>query len=133
MKTATRFGLWLVAAVVALGTDVITKAQPHTTVAHNYSHTPAILLITLAACLCVLGIGHSRMLAVGAGLMFGGLCGNGGQLLAFGYASDWLPIGGWLTNAADIFGFLGITCCGIGYLYSGLQSLVEERSSEGAL
>jgi hypothetical protein len=133
MKTATRFGLWLTAALFALGTDVVTKAEPHPTVAHNYSHTPAALLFALAACLCILGVGHSKTLAVGAGLMFGGLCGNGGQLLAYGYASDWLPIGGWLTNAADIFGFLGITCCGIGYLYSRLQTMAEERTSEGAL
>jgi hypothetical protein len=55
--------------------------------------------------------------------MFGGLLGNGGQVVLFGYASDWLPIGGWLTNAADIAGAVGLLCCLVDYVRAGTRSL----------
>ena len=53
--------------------------------------------------------------------MLGGLLGNGGQLVVFGYASDWIPVGGWLTNVADISGAVGLICCLTGYALSVLR------------
>jgi hypothetical protein len=98
--------------------DVGSKAAPHSIVVNNYSHTPAVVFVLVGLFLCALGLWHSRLLAFGAGLMFGGLCGNGGQLLVFGYASDWIPVGGWLTNVADISGALGLLLCTAGYVAS---------------
>jgi len=94
----------------------VTKATPHATVVNNYSHTPSFVFALVGLFLCALGLWHSRLLALGAGLMFGGLCGNGGQLLLYGYASDWIPIGGWLTNVADISGAVGLVCCFAAYV-----------------
>src|SRR5579864_3298797 len=103
-------------SVLALGADVFTKAEPHPLVVDHYSHTPAIALIAVSVFLCALGMWHSDMLAIGAGLMFGGLCGNGGELLLKGYATDWIPIDGWLTNVADITGAVGLIWCFAGYV-----------------
>jgi hypothetical protein len=121
MQLGKRFSLWLFAGVVSLLVDVATKAAPHSTVVNNYSHTPSVVFLLVGLFLCGLGLWHSRVLALGAGLMFGGLCGNGGQLLMFGYASDWIPVGGWLTNVADISGALGLIFCFTGYITSVLR------------
>lgn len=106
----------MAAAGLTLALDLTTKAEPHPLVVDHYSHTPALALILVSVFLCALGIWHSNMLAVGAGLMFGGLCGNGGELLVRGYATDWIPVGGWVTNVADIAGLLGLLWCFAGYV-----------------
>jgi hypothetical protein len=121
MRLLIRFYLWIMAAVISLGTDIVTKAAPHALVIDHYSRTPAAVLVVVSIFLCGLGLLHSNRLAIGAGLMFGGLCGNGGQLLLYGYASDWLPVGGWLTNVADISGAVGLLCCFTGYLGRGFK------------
>ena len=121
MDLSTRFGLWMSTSLAALAADIATKAAPHATVVHNQAHTPPLLFVLVGCFLWILGLWHSRLLAVGAGLMFGGLCGNGGQLLLSGYATDWIPIGGWLTNVADIAGALGLLCCFAGYAVSAFQ------------
>jgi hypothetical protein len=118
MLLLVRFTLWAAAAATALLVDVVTKAAPHQLVVNHYSHTSWLVLSVVGVSLYALGLWHSNTLAVGAGLMFGGLCGNGGQLLLYGYASDWIPVGGWLTNAADIAGALGLVCCFAGCLLS---------------
>lgn len=108
--------LWLTCAGVSFGTDAVTKAVPHEVVVNHYAQTPAGILVLLAVFLAVLGVWRSRLVAIGSGLMFGGLCGNGGQVLLFGYASDWIPIGNWLTNVADIAGAVGLLCCFADYV-----------------
>lgn len=126
MRLLVRLALWTTASVTSLTADIVTKAAPHALVVNHYAHTPAVVLGLVSVFLCALGLLHSNQLAIGAGLMFGGLCGNGGQLLLYGYASDWIPIGGWLTNVADISGALGLLCCFTGYLTVGPR--VRSRS-----
>jgi lipoprotein signal peptidase len=116
MMPIARIALMALAALGALLLDVATKATPHDTIVNNYSHTPAALLVLVAVFLCILGTWHSNTVAIGAGLMFGGLLGNGGQILLYGYASDWIPLGGWLTNVADLSGGAGLLCCLVGYV-----------------
>src|SRR5437764_10988403 len=116
MRVFLRFGLWSMTAAVSVLADVATKADRHHLVVRNYSHTPVIVFVRVGLFLFALGLWHSNLLAIGAGFMFGGLCGNGGQLLVLGYASDWIPVGGWLTNVADIAGAVGLLCCFTGYL-----------------
>jgi lipoprotein signal peptidase len=116
-----RFLLWVSAGAVALSADLVTKAAPHDVYAYNYAHTPLLVFLLVGFFLCVLGVWHSRLLSVGAGLMFGGLCGNAGQLLLMGYATDWIPVHGWLTNVADIAGAVGLVCCFFGYVVSAVQ------------
>jgi hypothetical protein len=118
MPLRHRVALWVAAGSLALIVDVLSKAAPHSTVVDNYAQTPAIMLIVVGLFLCALSLVRSSLIALGAGIMFGALCGNGGQLLIQGYVSDWLPIGGWLTNLADLLGGAGlVVCCG-GYLRS---------------
>lgn len=121
MPVKTRFLLWSTAAAACFLLDAVTKAAPHANTVNNYSHTPGLMLLVVGLFLCGLGLWHSRTLAVGAGLMFGGLLGNGLQLVLYGYASDWIPVGGWLTNVADISGALGLVCCFTGYVVSLLR------------
>ncbi len=121
-----RLVLWTSSAALSLGIDVVTKSAPHSMVVDHYSHTPGIILLGLGVFLFLLGIWRSRVVAIGSGLMFGGLCGNGGQIILYGYASDWLPVGGWLTNAADISGALGLLCCFADYV-SGALSHISVR------
>jgi hypothetical protein len=116
-----RFALWTSSGLTALSLDIITKAAPHATVVHNQAHTPLLVFVFVGCFLCMLGLWHSRLLAVGAGLMFGGLCGNAGQLLLHGYATDWIPVGGWLTNVADISGALGLVFCFAGYALAAMR------------
>jgi hypothetical protein len=108
--------LWVFCAALSFGADAVTKSMSHAVVVNHYAHTPAAVLAALAVFLLLLGVGKSPLVAVGSGFMFGGLCGNGGQVLLFGYASDWIPIGDWLTNVADIAGAAGLLCCFAGYL-----------------
>jgi lipoprotein signal peptidase len=121
MSLRSRFLLWSAAAAASFFVDAATKAVPHAEVVNNHSHTPELMLLLVGLFLCVLGLWHSRTLAVGAGFMFGGLLGNGGQLIVFGYASDWIPVGGWLTNVADISGAIGLLCCIVGYVRSAVR------------
>ncbi|HLJ68788.1 MAG TPA: hypothetical protein VKX16_15645 [Chloroflexota bacterium] len=115
MRLSTRFALWSITGLASFLVDAVTKAVPHPMVVNNYAHTSGLVLMLVGAFLCTLLLWHSTLLAVGAGLMFGGLLGNGGQLLVFGYASDWIPVAGWLTNIADISGAVGLLCCLAGY------------------
>lgn len=119
MRYGIRLALWLGSGVTALATDVVTKAEPHPLVIYHYAHTPVAVLVAVSVFLLAVGLWYSNLLAIGSGLMFGGLCGNGGQLLLYGYASDWIPVGGWLTNVADICGALGLLFCFAGYLARG--------------
>lgn len=121
MDFVIRFALWASTGLAAFVADIATKSAPHTTVVHNQAHTPPLIFILVGCFLWILGLWHSRLLAIGAGLMFGGLLGNGGQLLLHGYATDWIPIGGWLTNVADISGALGLICCFAGYAISAFR------------
>src|SRR5438270_13959913 len=115
MPALTRFLLLSGTAAVTLGADVVTKVIPHREVVDHYSHAPIALLLLVGGFLVVLGVRYSATLAIGAGLMVGGLCGNGGQLVLFGYASDWIRFGDWLTNVADIADALGLVFCCTGY------------------
>lgn len=121
MDLSIRFALLVSTGLAALVVDIATKSAPHTTVVHNQAHTPPLIFILVGCFLWFLGLWHSRLLAIGAGLMFGGLCGNGGQLLLSGYATDWIPVGGWLTNIADISGAMGLMCCFAGYAISAFR------------
>lgn len=111
-----RFAVWISCGAVVFVADAATKAAPHPLVVYNHSHTPAVVLFLVAVLLLALGLLYSNLLAFGAGLMFGGLCGNGGELLHYGYASDWIHIGHYLTNVADLCGAAGLLCCFAGYL-----------------
>ena|SRR5947209_15817331 len=118
MTVARRIGLWLSCALLVVTADVITKAVPHGVVATNHARTPLIIYAIVGCFLFALGLWRSLLLTAGAGLMFGALCGNAGQLILDGYATDWIPIGGWLTNVADIAGAIGLVCCFAGYARS---------------
>lgn len=122
MNMVIRFALWISTACASLGIDVLTKAAPHDLVIDNHSRTPGIALIFVGASLVALALWHSNAMAIGAGFMFGGLCGNGGQVLLFGYASDWIPLGGWLTNVADISGAVGLAWCFAGCAHTALSA-----------
>lgn len=110
-----RVTLLVCTAMLTLSVDIFTKAFPHRLVVLHHAHVPALVLLLVGIFLVVLGTRYSTTLAIGAGLMVGGLCGNGGQLILFGYASDWIPLGDWLTNVADIADALGLVCCCAGY------------------
>jgi hypothetical protein len=134
MEVARRFGLWLSCASLVVTVDVITKAAPHHVVAANHAHTPVLVYVAVGCFLFSLGIWRSLLLTTGAGLMFGALCGNAGQLLLDGYATDWIPIGGWLTNLADIAGAVGLLFCFAGYARSiSRQTQVNSRRNAGRL
>jgi hypothetical protein len=116
MEFMRRFGLWATCAALVVAVDFVTKAAPHRVVASNYSHAPAMLYLAIGAFLLALGVGHSPLVSVGAGLMFGALCGNIGELMIAGFATDWIEIGGWFTNLADIAGALGLGVCIVGFV-----------------
>lgn len=115
MRFTLRLTLWVAAALAAFSADALTKALPHQIVVYNYSHTPPVVFGVVAVFLAVLALWRSPLIVLGAGFMFGGLCGNAGQLFFYGYATDWIPIGRWLTNLADVAGALGLVCCCLGY------------------
>lgn len=115
MRYLIRFILWMGMALVSLGADIATKSAPHSLVVYNYSHTPGLVFIVVGLFLGVLALVHSNLIAIGSGLMLGGLAGNAGQLLLLGYATDWIPVAGWFTNLADVSGALGLLCCCVGY------------------
>ena len=127
MEFGRRFGVWLSCALLVLTADVVTKAAPHHVVATNHAHTPALIYVVVGCFLLSLGLWRSLVLTAGAGLMFGALCGNAGQLLLDGYATDWIPIGGWLTNIADIAGAVGLVFCFAGYA----RSIGKQHNSGG--
>ena len=116
MQMLVRFFIWIAASAASLSIDIVTKAAPHNLVINHYARISPLELLVVSLLLCGLALFHSNMLSVGCGLMFGGLCGNCGQLLLYGYASDWLPVGGWLTNIADIAGAVGLVWCFVSYL-----------------
>lgn len=116
MRYLTRFTLWSSTALMVLAVDIATKIAPHGVVVYNYSHaTPASVYLIVGLFLGALALAHSNVIAIGSGLMLGGLCGNAGQLLLVGYATDWIPLGGWFTNVADLSGAAGLLCCAAGY------------------
>lgn len=110
-----RLAIWSSCAALVLAADLITKAVPHRQMAANYAHTPLLVFAVVGLFLLSFVAWHSTALVVGAGLMFGALAGNAGQLIVAGYATDWIPIGGWLTNVADIAGAIGLMICFAGY------------------
>ena len=67
----------------------------------------------------------SPLTVAGAGLMFGALGANAGQLLLQGYATDWIPVAGWLTNLADIAGGVGLLLCLAGYTLTAAERPVS--------
>lgn len=115
MTLAGRFVLWLCAALGALMLDVLTKLLPHPVTINHYADAPIQVAIVLGACLLGVGLRYSGTVAFGSGLMFGGLWGNAGQILLDGYATDWIPVGEWRTNVADIVAAVGLLCCCMGY------------------
>ena len=115
-RAASRFTIWLAAAGAALAADIWSKASPHPIIAYNHAHTPAFVFLLVGAVLLVLGLLYSNVVAFGSGLMFGGLCGNAGELILLGYATDWIHVGHYLTNIADISGAAGLLCCFAGYV-----------------
>lgn len=121
MTLSLRITLWVAAAVMTVAADAVTKALPHRVVVFNYSHTPPLVFGVVAVFLALLAFWRSPLIVLGAGFMFGGLCGNAGQLLLFGYATDWIPVGGWLTNMADVAGAMGLLCCSLGYAVTALR------------
>src|SRR5581483_1591282 len=116
LSAGARFAVWVAAAAASLTADIATKALPHDLILQNARPTPWPLLVVAGVALLVLGLWDSPILAVGAGLMFGGLCGNGGQLLIYGAVSDWLRFGDWVTNIADLSGFTGLIICLAGFI-----------------
>jgi hypothetical protein len=116
MEFLRRFALWATCATLVIAVDVVTKGVPHREVATNYAHAPAALYLAIGAFLLTVGVVHSPLVSVGAGFMFGALCGNAGQLMIAGFATDWIEIGGWLTNVADIAGGVGLLVCVVGFI-----------------
>jgi hypothetical protein len=132
MDAIRRLSVWGACALLVVGADSITKAAPHRMVAANHMHTPFVVYAVVGCFLVGLGVSRSPFLVAGAGLMFGALCGNAGQLLMVGYATDWIPIGGWLTNVADIAGAVGLLMCFAGYARSlaGSRPVRESERKE---
>lgn len=105
-----RLFLWAASAGGALAIDVWSKAASHPIVLHHFKHVEAIDLIPTGLFLLCLGVYRSKLVALGAGLMFGGLLGNGIELLRYGYATDWIVVWQYVTNIADIAAVLGLLC-----------------------
>jgi hypothetical protein len=127
MKLLARLILWMTSAAVALVLDVVTKLLPHPVVLNHYADAPILVAIVLGAALFGVGLWYSGTIAVGAGLMFGGLWGNVGQILLKGYATDWIPVGAWRTNVADVAAAIGLVCCFTGYA----RLLLTRRARQG--
>lgn len=130
MTLVARFIVWLCAAIVALVLDVLTKLLPHPVVIKHYAEAPILVAIVLGACLLGVGLRYSATIALGAGLMFGGLWGNAGQILITGYASDWIRIGVWRTNVADVAAATGLVCCCTGYALLLVTRRAGQRGDE---
>ena len=133
MEILRRFCIWVSSASLVIALDVITKASPHAVVAGNRSHALLLVYLLVGVFLLALTAVRSSLLAFGVGLMFGALCGNAGELLFLGAATDWIPIGGWLTNVADIAGGIGLLCslAGYGRLLSRRLTLPEPTTGTG--
>jgi hypothetical protein len=105
-----RFAISMATAGVVLAVDVLTKEADHEAVLLHYRHITPLEFVAVALFLLALAIYRSNLLALAAGLLFGALCGNGGELLLHGYATDWLRVGRWLTNVADLAVVGGLAC-----------------------
>jgi lipoprotein signal peptidase len=112
----TRLVTLLCAAGATVIVDAVTKWMPHPVTVENRSSLPVWAIVAIALCLVGLGVTRSRLVAAGSGLLLGGLLGNDGQVLLQGYATDWISVGSWFTNIADVAGGAGFLCCCIGYL-----------------
>lgn len=123
-----RLAIWLTAAGVSWSVDLITKSQPHPIVLHHYRHSTALDLIPLGLFLFCFALSSTPLFALGTGLMFGGLLGNGGELLRHGYATDWILVGHYVTNIADISLVAGLIC-----LYADLVLLRRRRRARKSL
>ncbi|HEX8919045.1 MAG TPA: signal peptidase II [Chloroflexota bacterium] len=110
LEVALRLILWCGAAALVLWIDSTTKGAPHPIVLHHYRHVELLDLVPTALFLLWLGLYRAKTIALGAGLMFGGLLGNGSELIRSGYATDWILVGHYVTNVADIALVLGLLC-----------------------
>ncbi len=118
MNFRYRLTLWTSAAALVYTLDIGTKMSAYSDAIRNYTPTPAPALALAAAFLALLVAVRSSVIAVGAGIMFGALCANGGQLIVQGYVSDWLHVGPLVTNVADLAGACGLLLCLLGYAKS---------------
>lgn len=112
-----RATIFLATAGLATGIDLWTKMQPHPIVYHHYNHISLTKFVAVGLCLLAFALYRSSLLALACGLYFGALCGNDGELLAHGYATDWILVDlrpftaiALVTNVADICVVLGLTC-----------------------
>jgi len=105
-----RIAIWASTAFIVLTLDILTKEATHDVVLFHYRHITPIEFAAVAIFLLALAVYRSNVLALAAGLLFGALCGNGGELLLHGYATDWIRVGRWLTNVADIAVVAGLLC-----------------------
>lgn len=131
--TAPRLGPWssgyvervlifALTALLAVGLDLWTKAQPHDVVLHHYSAAAPAKLVALGLCLLAFAVYRTSISSVAAGLYFGALCGNGGELVAHGYATDWIVVDvrpftqyALVTNIADLCVALGLATLAIDF------------------
>lgn len=105
-----RFAILVVTAAAVLAADVWTKEADHAAVLLHYRHITPFEFVAVGLFLFALALYRSNLLALAAGLLFGALCGNGGELLLHGYATDWIRVGRWLTNVADLAVVVGLLC-----------------------
>lgn len=111
MVALLRLGLWLGMSSIVLLADTVTKALPHAIVVYNMKQTPLAIVVITALALLLAALRGPTLATLGTGLMFGALCGNSGQILVAGHATDWIPLGTWFTNLADVAGTIGLLCC----------------------
>jgi hypothetical protein len=105
-----RLGICMSTAAMVLAADVWTKGANHDLVLLHYRHITPIEIGSVGVFLFALALYRSNLLALAAGLLLGALGGNGGELLLYGYATDWIRVGRWLTNVADLAVVAGLIC-----------------------
>jgi hypothetical protein len=105
-----RFIICAATAATVLLADVWTKDASHDIVLLHYRHITPLEFGGVAVFLLFLALYRSNLLALAAGLLLGALGGNGGELLLHGYATDWIHLGRWLTNIADLAVVAGLLC-----------------------
>ncbi|GAC1329623.1 MAG: hypothetical protein NVS2B16_11570 [Chloroflexota bacterium] len=111
-----QIAIFSMTSVVTAGVDLWTKQLPHAIILHHYNAAAPTKLVALGLCLFVFALHRTPISALAAGLYFGALCGNGGELLVHGYATDWILVDprpfttyALVTNVADICVALGLS------------------------